>query len=254
MNRPDLAFDDKGSGEPLILLHAFPLDGRMWLAQRDELAGSARIIVPDLRGFGRSVDLPPAQSIDDYADDVVALLDKLRIERATVVGLSMGGYVALALARRAPHRLARLGLADTRSLADSSEGRKGRDQNIALVNSEGVPALVERLLPKLLGPNAAVDVITRARSLGNSQKAAGIAAALAAMRDRPDTTPVLARLDVPTAILVGEADGITPHADARAMSDALARAELHVLPGAGHLANLEAPAAFDSALARLLGA
>ena len=154
MNRPDPAFDDKGSGEPLILLHAFPLDGRMWLAQRDELAGSARIIVPDLRGFGRSVDLPPAQSIDDYADDVVALLDKFRIERATVVGLSMGGYVALALARRAPHRLARLGLADTRSLADSSEGRKGRDQNIALVKSEGVPALVERLLPKLLSANA----------------------------------------------------------------------------------------------------
>jgi pimeloyl-ACP methyl ester carboxylesterase len=252
MNRPDLAFDDKGSGEPLILLHAFPLDGRMWLAQRDELAGSAHIIVPDLRGFGRSVDLPPGQSIDDYADDVVALLDKLRIERATVVGLSMGGYVALALARRAPHRLARLGLADTRSLADSSEGRKGRDQNIALVNSEGVPALVERLLPKLLSANASADVIARARSLGNSQKAPAIAAALGAMRDRSDSTALLASLNIPATVIVGEADSISPPDEARAMGALLPRAEIEVIPGVGHLSNLEAPAAFSTAIRRLL--
>jgi len=252
MSRPLLSFDDKGSGEPLILLHAFPLDGRMWLAQRDELAGSARIIVPDLRGFGRLAELPPAQSIDDYADDVIALLDELRIDRATVVGLSMGGYVALALARRDPLRLARLGLADTRSLADSPEGRKGRDQNIALVKNEGVPPLVERLLPKLLSANASADVIERARSLGNSQKVAGVAAALAAMRDRPDSTGLLAGLHIPATVIVGEADSISPPDEARAMVALLPRAEVEVVPGVGHLSNLEAPAAFSTAIRRLL--
>src|SRR5258708_7458939 len=141
MSRADLCFDDTGRGEPLVLLHAFPLDGRMWLAQKDELAGSVRVIVPDLRGFGRSAELAPAHSMGEYADDVAALLDTLGIDRATIVGLSMGGYIALALARLHPHRLSRLGLADTRSLPDSVEGRAARDQNIALVKSEGVAPL-----------------------------------------------------------------------------------------------------------------
>src|SRR5258708_28101888 len=102
MSRGDLAVDDTGSGEPLVLLHAFPLDGRMWLAQKDELAGSVRVIVPDLRGFGRSTELAPARSIDEYADDVVALLDRLRIERATIAGLSLRRDIALALPPRPP--------------------------------------------------------------------------------------------------------------------------------------------------------
>src|SRR5438034_21907 len=103
MNREYIAFDDTGSGEPLVLLHAFPLDGRMWLAQKDDFSGTVRVIVPDLRGFGRSAELTPARSIDDYADDVAALLDRLKLERATIVGLSMGGYIALSLARRHAH-------------------------------------------------------------------------------------------------------------------------------------------------------
>jgi pimeloyl-ACP methyl ester carboxylesterase len=252
MSRADLTFDDTGSGEPLVLLHAFPLDGRMWLAQKDELAGSARIIVPDLRGFGRSAELASARSIDEYADDVAALLDRLRIERATIVGLSMGGYVALALARLHPHRLSRLGLADTRSLPDSPEGRTARDQNIALVKSEGVGPLVERMLPKLLSAGASADVVTRVRSLGNSQKPAGVAAALAAMRDRPDSTALLAGLNIPATVIVGEADPISPPDEARAMGALLPRAEVEILPGVGHLANLEAPAAFSAVLRRLL--
>jgi 3-oxoadipate enol-lactonase len=252
VNRGDLSFDDAGSGEPLVLLHAFPLDGRMWLAQRDELAGSFRVIVPDLRGFGRSAELAPARSIDDYADDVAALLDRLGIERATIAGLSMGGYVALALARRHPHRLSRLGLADTRSLADSPEGRTARDQNIALVRSEGVAPLVERMLPKLLGASASADVVTRVRSLGNSQKPAGVTAALAAMRDRPDSTALLSSLNIPAMVIVGEGDTISPPDEARAMGALLPRAEVEVIPGASHLANLEAPAAFSTAVRRLL--
>lgn len=252
MSRADLTFDDTGSGEPLVLLHAFPLDGRMWLAQKDELAGSVRVIVPDLRGFGRSAELAPARSLDEYADDVAAMLDRLRIERATIAGLSMGGYVALALARRHPHRLLRLALADTRSLPDSAEGRTARDQSIALVKSDGVAALVERMLPKLLSAGASADVVTRVRSLGNSQKPAGVSAALAAMRDRPDSTAVLSGLNIPAAIIVGEADPIAPPDEARAMGALLPRAEVEVIPDVGHLANLEAPATFSMALRRLL--
>jgi pimeloyl-ACP methyl ester carboxylesterase len=253
MSRADLSFDDTGKGEPFVLLHAFPLDRRMWLAQKDELAQSARIIAPDLRGFGRSADLPVARSLEDHADDVAALLDKLRIERATIAGASMGGYVALAFARRHAHRIARLALADTRSLADSIEGRTARDQNIALVRTEGVPALVERMLPKLLGATASPDVVTRVRSLGNSQKPEGLTAALAAMRDRPDSTAVLSTLNVPSTVIVGEVDSISPPDEARAMAALLPRAEVEVIPGVGHLSNLEAPAAFTTALRRLLG-
>jgi 3-oxoadipate enol-lactonase len=252
MTRADLTFDDTGSGEALILLHAFPLDGRMWLAQKTDLAGSARVIVPDLRGFGRSAELAAPQSIDEYADDVAALLDRLRIERATIAGLSMGGYVALALARRHPHRLLRLALADTRSLADSPEGRAARDVSIALVSTDGVSALVERMLPRLLSAAASADVVARVRALGNAQQPAGVMAALEAMRDRPDATHLLAGLDIPVAIVVGEADAISPPAEARAMGALLPRAEVEIIPGAGHLSNLEAPAAFSNALRRLL--
>src|SRR5258708_13044971 len=116
MSRADLCFDDTGRGEPLVLLHAFPLDGRMWLAQKDELAGSVRVIVPDLRGFGRSAELAAAHSIDEYADDVAALLDTLGIDRATIAALSMGGYIPLALAPPHPPPLSRLQLAPTPSL------------------------------------------------------------------------------------------------------------------------------------------
>src|SRR6266542_2131492 len=116
--RPALVITEEGTGEPIVLLHAFPLDAGMWAEQRRELSRSARVIVPDLRGFGRSAALPLAVTIDDHADDVCDLLDRLAIKRATLVGLSMGGYVALAFARRHPKRLARLALADTRAAAD----------------------------------------------------------------------------------------------------------------------------------------
>jgi pimeloyl-ACP methyl ester carboxylesterase len=253
MSRAELSFDDIGQGEPLVLLHAFPLDRRMWLAQKDELAGSARIIAPDLRGFGRSADLGAPRSIEEHADDVAAVLDKLGIERATIAGLSMGGYVALAVARRHAHRIGRFALADTRSLADSTEGKAARDQNIALLRTEGVAALVERMLPKLLSAGASADVVARVRSLGNSQKPEGLAAALSAMRDRPDSTAVLSTLNVPSTVIVGEADPISPPDEARAMAALLPRAEVEVIPGVGHLSNLEAPAAFTTALRRLLG-
>jgi pimeloyl-ACP methyl ester carboxylesterase len=249
---PGVSFTDDGRGEPVVLLHAFPLDGRMWQAQRNDLAKGHRVVVPDLAGFGASKDLTPRLSLDEHADDVAHVLDRLGLERAALVGLSMGGYIALAFAKRHPTRLARLALADTRATPDTPEGKTGRDQNISLVASEGTAALVDRMLPKLLSSDATPETVAFARSVGTSQPVASVQAALAAMRDRPDSTALLARLDVPTAIVVGEADSITPLAEAKAMAAAVRGARLDVLPRAGHLANLEAPGPFTAAIARLL--
>jgi 3-oxoadipate enol-lactonase len=252
-HRNNACFADEGRGDPIVFLHAFPLDGSMWDAERAELAKSHRVIVPDLRGFGRSGQAPPPASLDEHADDVARMLDSLGVERATVVGLSMGGYIALALARRHPQRLSRLILADTRSQPDSAEGRRARDENMALVDREGVAALVERLLPKLLSANAPPAVVAQIRALGGRQTAAGLKSALAAMRDRPDATPFLASIAAPTTVIVGELDAISPPAEARAMAAALPAGQLVVIDGAGHLANLESPTAFMTALRRGLG-
>jgi pimeloyl-ACP methyl ester carboxylesterase len=250
--RSGLYFADEGRGDPVVLLHAFPLDGTMWDVQRAALAQNRRVIVPDFRGFGRSGNVAPPGSLDEHADDVARILDNLGIERAAVAGLSMGGYIAFAMARRHPNRLARLILADTRSAPDTDEGRRGRDENIALARGEGVPSLVERLLPKLLSPNASPEAVARVRALGGRQTEAGVTSALAAMRDRPDATPLLSGIAVPSLVIVGDADSISPPAEARAMAAALPNAELTVIEGAGHLANLEAPAAFTAAMRSFL--
>jgi pimeloyl-ACP methyl ester carboxylesterase len=248
----DLHFVDEGSGEPILFVHAFPLDGRMWEPQRKELGREARVIVPDLRGFGSSpADLPPA-TLDEHADDLARLLDGLRIERATLVGLSMGGYICFRFAARHRARLARLALADTRATPDSEETRRSRDQNIALVEADGVPALVERMLPNLLRRKAAPAVAERVREIGSSQPKHAVKAALAAMRDRPDSVPLLGSLSLPAAILVGYEDVITPRSEAAKMAELVPGSELHVLEGAGHLASLEVPDAFNASLRRLL--
>jgi 3-oxoadipate enol-lactonase len=245
-------FSDEGRGDAIVLLHAFPLDGSMWDAERAELARTHRVVVPDLRGFGRSAALPPPVSVDDHADDVVHILDGLGLERATFAGLSMGGYIAFAIARRHPARIARLILADTRAVPDAPEARRVRDEHIALVHREGVAALVERLLRKLLSEHASSEVVARVRALGGRQSAAAVTAALTALRDRPDASPLLGSITVPTSVIVGEADGISPPAEARGMADALAASDFTVIPRAGHLANLESPAAFVAAVRKCL--
>ncbi len=247
-----LAYVDEGHGPPVVLLHAFPLDGRMWDEQRKTLAKTHRVVVPDLAGFGRSRDSAPRASLDAHADDVAALLSTLGIARATVVGLSMGGYIALAFARRHPERLLGLGLADTRALPDSPEGRAARDQNIALVEREGVAPLVERMLPKLLSERASPGVVDRVRAIGASQSAEGVISALSAMRDRPDSTSLLAHIDTPTAVIVGSLDAISTSTEMRDMAERLPRGDLTVVDGVGHLANLESALAFTGAVRKLL--
>jgi 3-oxoadipate enol-lactonase len=245
----DLAFQSHGQGPCLVLLHAFPLDGRLWRSQLDAFAPSYRVIVPDLRGFGRSRDLGAPASVDQMADDVAALLTTLQVDRAVVAGLSLGGYVALGLLRRHPQRLAKLILSDTRADADSDEARQGRARMLALLHGGGgVAALFEQLLPRLVAPSTGDAIREELRRVALDQAAKTVSGALVAMRDRPDSTDALRECLVPVLTVAGSDDALAPPAIARAMAE-LAPAGTHAeIPGAGHLSCIENPDIFNRAV------
>lgn len=243
----DFAYESYGSGKPLVLLHAFPLDGRMWRQTAQALSGRCRVIVPDLRGFGESALGRGEPSIANMADDVAALLDSLSIPRATVGGLSMGGYVALAFAARHRTRLERLILADTRAAADSSAARASRAEALDLVEKAGVAAFVERQLVALLSPAASEAVRSEARGLCD-QPLETVRAGILALRDRPDRRAELAAIACPTLAIVGKEDRISPPAEMAEIALAIPGARLVEIAGAGHLSNLENPTAFVAAI------
>lgn len=230
----------------LVLLHAFPLDRTMWDRECRTLAGAASpIIAPSFPGFGRS-ELPTHQpSLDDYADAVIAVMDAGNVERAAIAGCSMGGYVAFALWRRHPARVAGLALIDTKAEADTPEAAQNRVRLAETIREHGVEALL-KTPPKWLRDGS--PTWPALKDLIRSQDKEAVAQASVAMAGRPDSTPDLATIDVPTAILVGEADAITPLAASRAMNEAIPHSTLSVIPDAGHLSNLEAPEAFDRAM------
>ena len=252
----ELAWDDTGQGLPVVLLHAFPVNRRMWAAQREALATRYRVITPDFRGHGESGLAEEDSTMERLADDICGLLDELKLERVALGGLSMGGYVAFAFLGRYAGRVAALILADTRAGADSEEGRKARHDSAALAEKEGAGAIAERLLPKLLAattPARQPQVVRAVREMILSTPPAGIARALRGMAARPDSTPLLGTIRVPALILVGEEDALTPPAESEAMARAIPGAALVRIPGAGHLSNLEQPAAFTRALEGFLG-
>ena len=238
---------------PLLLLHAFPVDARMWNPVRAPLSARLRLITPDQRGLGRS-PLPETDrepSLDDAARDVVALLDKLDLERVVLGGCSMGGYVTMAVLRHAPERVAGLVLIDTRMSADTPEAARNRHQVAERAIEEGVSGwLAESMLPGLLGENAGADVRDTVRDMIDSQPPAGVAWGARAMATRPDSADVLAAARVPALVVVGEEDSLTPPDVAGAMAGVLPDAELVAVPGAGHLAPLERPADVSEAILR----
>jgi pimeloyl-ACP methyl ester carboxylesterase len=247
----ELAFECYGNGKPLVLVHAFPLDGRMWEATAKALDGRCRVIVPDMPGFGESSLGRRDRSIADMADDLALLLDWLGLDSATIGGLSMGGYVSLAFAARHPARLERLILADTRAAADSEAARAGRADALALVAKTGVAALVERQLAALLSPAANEAVREQVRNLGK-QTPEGVSAGIRALRDRPDRQPELATIRCPTLVIVGKEDKISPPAEMASIASTISGARLVEIAGAGHLSNLERPENFVAALVNFL--
>ena len=250
-----LAYDECGAGLPVVLLHGFPHDRTLWSPQLGAFVDVCRCIAPDLRGFGDSLVAPP-YTIDSYADDVVALLDKLGIEQAVIGGLSMGGYIAFAIWRRHKRRVRALVLADTRAGVDSDATRSARRAQIDLVRSRGAAVLAAQLVPGQLGARTRErhpDIAEVVRDMIARAPVEGIVGALEAMLGRPDSTPTLATIDVPTLVIVGEEDGLTPPAESRTIHDGITGSLLETIVGAGHLSSIERPAAFNHVLSEFVG-
>ena len=228
---------------PVVLLHAFPLSSAMWRPQAEDLSNEYRIITPDLPGFGSNP--ATATSIELMADDVAGLIH----EPVVLGGLSMGGYVALAFARKYPAKLRALILADTKAEADDATGKANRDQLITFAESHTARDVIDTLMPKMVSSPAAAEQV---RALAAAQSTAGIANALRALRDRPDSSDMLQTIRVPTLVIVGSEDQLTPLPVARSLAGRIAGAKLEVIPGAGHISNLENPTAFNESLRKFL--
>jgi 3-oxoadipate enol-lactonase len=238
---------ESGGGRALVLLHAFPLSADQWLPQLHRLPPGWHAVAPDFRA--------DAPSMEAHAKDVLALMTHLDIPQAVIAGLSMGGYVALALWRLAPERVSGLVLANTRATADTADGLAARDRMVTLAESEGPTAIAREMVPKLLGASTRrdqPDLEQVVRELIEQRSTAGIVSALLAMKGRADSTALLPSIGVPTLVIAGEEDTLIGSSDIDAMRHGIPGARYVGIPGAGHLSNLEAPVAFNDALTGFL--
>jgi pimeloyl-ACP methyl ester carboxylesterase len=254
----NLAYVDRGQGQPILLVHGFALDHTMWNPQIDALAERYRVIAPDLRGFGQSplgqVDPSRGVSMEKYADDLAELLDALQIaEPIILIGLSMGGYVAWQFVRKYPERLRALAQLDTRAIADDDETRAGRIKMADHVAEWGAARVAEMMGPRLFSPRAFEskrNIVESVRRVVESTSPAAIAAAQRGMADRPDVTSMLATIRVPTLVIVGDQDIISPPAEMQSIAAAIPGAEFVVIPESGHMTTREQPEAVNAAIAR----
>lgn len=252
----DLACDVAGRGPAILFLHAYPLGLAMWDEPAGALASTHQVVRFDCRGFGGSPPGDGLLTMEAIADDAAALLDHLGVARAVVCGCSMGGYAAFAMVRRHPERVSGLVLVDTRAGADSAEARKGRALLGERVLREGSSVAADAALPKLLGETTHRErpqVVERVRSLILANPPRGIADALAGLAARADSTPTLREVRVPTLVVCGTEDVLTPVAEAEALHQGIAGSRLEVLPAAGHLSSLEVPTEFQRVLRDFLG-
>lgn len=239
---------ESGNGTPLVLLHGFPFTSESFAPQLGGAITGARVIAPDHRGYGQSPDAGGTATMEDLADDTLALLDRLGIGRAIIGGVSMGGYAALALLRRDPARVAGLALLDTTALPDDAAGKERREQNAQLVLKNGTAALIDGLLPKLFAPSTPAEVRAPIEQQMRAARPQSVAASLRGMAARLDTREVLSRFAGPLLVVVGEQDAITPPERAKQMAELVKGSTLVVVPDAGHLANIEQPAVVNAAL------
>jgi 3-oxoadipate enol-lactonase len=250
-----MSYRDLGEGDPLVLLHAFPLNGRMFESQMTAFSESYRVVAPDYPGFGRSPRTPAQPDVHYYAAGVRDLLDRLHLECVILGGVSMGGYVAFECMRLFPERVTALVLANTRAEPDSEEMRETRNEMAFRVAQEGVGVLVELQMDRLLAPDTLQndeELVENVRTMILDNSPDGVVAALGAMRERPDSTPLLGKIGVPTLVVGGEEDGISTPEVMRAMAAKIPGARHVTIPRSGHLSNLEAPGQFNAALTDFL--
>jgi 3-oxoadipate enol-lactonase len=239
---------ESGEGRPVLLLHGFPLSSEMWQQTMDLAPAGWRMIAPDFRGHGSSEDSDDA-GMPRLVRDQVELLDLLGVgEPVVVVGLSMGGYVALEMGRSYPDRVRALVLVDTRAEADDRDGAEKRRATADRVMTRGSEDLAEEMAEKLFSPSTTGAVRSFWRTLMAATRPRGVAAALRGMAERSDSRQVLAGWRKPLLVVVGEDDQITPPEDARRMHQVVPQSRLEVIPGAGHLPPVEQPAAFAKIL------
>jgi pimeloyl-ACP methyl ester carboxylesterase len=251
-----LAYIDRGRGTPVLLVHGFPLDHTMWKAQIEALADHARVIAPDLRGFGQSplgkVDSLRGITMKQYADELAEFLDALGLtEPIVLIGFSMGGYIVWQFVRKYQHRLRALVQCDTRAAADTDEGRALRLKMADNVGEWGAARVAEMMGPKLLAPRSfetKPEVVEAVRLVVERTDPAAIAAAQRGMAARPEMTSFLPSIRVPSLALVGAQDAISPPAEMRAIADAITNSEFIEIPDAGHMTTMENPAAVNQAV------
>ena len=248
INGIELAYTRRGKGNPLVLLHGYPLDHHLWNDVVPLLEDSFDLILPDLRGFGESTTVDTPYTMDDLASDITGLLDQLGIQKAAIAGHSMGGYVALAFARLHPDRISGLGLVSSQVLADAPDRKEGRYKSAAEVADKGISGVVEAMTTKF----ASSEILQAfALRMMERQQPAAYIGALKAMAERPDSTSLLSTILYPVVVIHGDADMLIPVDRAREVKAALPQAHFVELKGAGHLPMLEAAQETAKALKHL---
>lgn len=249
LNSINLRHTDAGRGLPLVFVHGFPLSRGVWQKQVEALRSSYRVIAPDLRGFGDSETQPGPTTMAQYAADLCVLLRQLATGPVVLIGHSMGGYVALAFARQFPEMLRGLVLVGTKAGPDTAEAAAGRRVMAEKVKVEGVHVVIEALASKMLAAdNQDARMVAQVRSFMAPSKPAGVIGALLGMAERPDATWLLGQIAVPTLVITGADDALTPPTESERLAQAIRRAQLKMIPHAGHLVAFERPDEFNHLL------
>ena len=236
VNGINLAYTRLGNGTPLMLVHGFPLDSSSWNELIPYLKDHFDLILPDLRGFGKSTTVESPYTLSDMADDLAGLLDHLGVEKTALAGHSMGGYISLAYAKKYPQRVIGLGLVASQAAADAPEGKERRYKTAADVAEKGVGVVVEAMTPKL---SADVRVQEFVRGVIERQSKQAVIGALKAMAEREDAMPILSSFNFPLVLIHGDADQLIPIERAKEIKSANPSATLLELKGAGHMPMME---------------
>jgi 3-oxoadipate enol-lactonase len=247
-----MEYEERGSGVPLILVHGYPLNRRMWEPQLDALSEIARVVTPNLRGHGGSEPVPGINTMDEMAKDIKELVESLNIEEPVILGgLSMGGYISFAFYRNYPELVKGMILAATRATADSIDTKVSREEAAAIAQERGSEAITEMQLPKMLAPTTPKtnpDIVELARDIMLDTPVQAIVGDLRGMIRRPDSTPTLKDIQCPVLILHGADDQLIPIEEINRMQEEIRNAQLKIISEAGHLLNLEQPEKFNQAV------